>query len=54
MTTLTMRLPASELSKLEPARPRAHHHVAPPAEQPVPARRRVRRAIHDVVGYARA
>ena len=50
----TLRLPAAELSKLEPARPRPSQHVEPPAEQPVPERRRVRRAIRDVVGYARA
>ena len=55
MTTDTnLRLPAAELSKLEPARPRPSHYAEPPAEEPVPVRRRVRRAIHDVVGYARA
>jgi hypothetical protein len=55
MTTGTnLRLPAAELSKLEPARPRPAHRVAPPAEEHVPVRRRVRRAIHDVAGYARA
>jgi len=54
MTSTDLRLPATELSKLEPARsPRAHHvesHVEPPA----PVRRRVRRAVRTVVGYARA
>jgi hypothetical protein len=55
MTSYTnLRLPAAELSKLEPARPRPSQYVEPPAEQPVPVRRRVRRAIRDVVGYARA
>jgi len=49
-----LRLPAAELSKLEPARPRPSHAVVPPEEEPAPVRRRVRRVIHDVVGFARA
>jgi len=54
MTSTDLRLPAAELSKLEPFRsPRAHHvesHVEPAA----PVRRRVRRAVRTVAGYARA
>ena len=54
MTTDTnLRLPASELAKLEPARPRRIAYVAPPVEA-VPAPRRLRRAVRNVVGYSRA
>ena len=54
MTSTHLRLPATELSKLEPARwPRAHH-AEPHVEPPTPVRRRVRRAVRTVVGYARA
>jgi hypothetical protein len=54
MTThTTLRLPASELAKLEPARPRGVPYVAPPVEE-VHAPRRLRRAVRNVVGYSRA
>lgn len=54
MTTNTnLRLPASELAKLEPARSRGIAYAEPPAE-PVPAPRRLRRAVRYVVGYSRA
>jgi hypothetical protein len=54
MTTSTnLRLPASELAKLEPARPRGIAYAEPPAE-PVHAPRRLRRAVRNVVGYSRA
>jgi hypothetical protein len=54
MTTDTnLRLPAAELAKLEPARPRAGHHVEPPTE-PVPVPERLRRVVRTVVGFARA
>jgi hypothetical protein len=53
MTTDTyLRLPAAELAKLEPARPRRMSHVEPPAE-PVPAPRRRRRIVRSVVGFSR-
>jgi hypothetical protein len=52
MTSTDLRLPATELSKLEPARSPRAHHVEPHVEPPV--RRRVRRAVRTVVGYARA
>jgi hypothetical protein len=54
MTTASLRLPATELSKLEPVRPRGVDHAAAPAAQPRPVPRRLRRAIHEVLGYARA
>ena len=54
MTAVTnLRLPASELAKLEPARPRAIHHPEPPTEA-VPAPTRLRRVVRTVVGFARA
>lgn len=54
MTTDTnLRLPAAELAKLEPARPRASHRVEPSVEAD-PAPRRLRRAVRTVVGFARA
>jgi hypothetical protein len=54
MTTTThLRLPAAELAKLEPARPRGIAHAEPPAE-PVAAPRRLRRAVRNVVGFSRA
>ena len=54
MTTSTnLRLPASELAKLEPARSRGIAHAASPVE-PVHAPRRLRRAVRNVVGYSRA
>ena len=54
MTTYTnLRLPASELAKLEPARPRRVAHVAPPVEV-ARAPRRLRRAVRSVVGFSRA
>jgi hypothetical protein len=54
MTTNTnLRLPASELAKLEPARSRGITYLEPPAE-PVPAPRRLRRAVRYVGGYSRA
>ena len=54
MTTHTnLRLPASELAKLEPARPRGVPYVAPPVEE-VHAPRRLRRAVRSVVGFSRA
>ena len=54
MTTHTnLRLPASELAKLEPARARRVAHVAPPVEE-APAPRRLRRAVRSVVGFSRA
>jgi hypothetical protein len=53
MTTDTnLRLPAAELAKLEPARPRPAHYVEPPLEESAP--RRLRRAVRTVVGFARA
>jgi hypothetical protein len=54
MTSTDLRLPATELSKLEPARSPRAHHVEPDVEPPAPVRRRVRRAVRTVVGYARA
>ncbi|HSD03695.1 MAG TPA: hypothetical protein VLB81_15060 [Gaiellales bacterium] len=48
-----LRLPAAELAKLEPARPRASHHIEPPVDAE-PAPRRLRRAVRHVVGFARA
>ena len=54
MTTSNLRLPASELAKLEPVRPRAADRVAATAAQPDPVPRRLRRAVHEVIGYARA
>ena len=54
MTTHTnLRLPASELAKLEPARARRVVHVAPPVEE-APAPRRLRRVVRNVVGFSRA
>jgi hypothetical protein len=54
MTTNTnLRLPAAELAKLEPARSRGIAYTEPPAE-PVPAPRRLRRAVRYVVVYSRA
>jgi hypothetical protein len=54
MTThANLRLPASELAKLEPARPRSVAHVAP-ASEVVRAPRRLRRAVRSVVGFSRA
>ena len=53
MTTTHLRLPAAELAKLEPARPRRLAHVEPPSE-PVAEPRRLRRAVRTVVGFARA
>lgn len=53
MTSTRLRLPAAELAKLEPARPRGLSYIEPPAE-PVPAPRRLRRAVRTVVGFARA
>lgn len=54
MTTHTnLRLPAAELAKLEPARPRGIRYVEPPVE-PVHAPRRLRRVVRSVVGYSRA
>jgi hypothetical protein len=54
MTTTThLRLPAAELAKLEPGRPRGIAHAEPPAE-PVAAARRLRRAVRNVVGFSRA
>ena len=52
-TDTHLRLPAAELAKLEPAWPRAVHHIDPPAEAD-PAPRRLRRAVRTVVGFARA
>jgi hypothetical protein len=52
-TTTNLRLPASELAKLEPARARRAAYVAPPVEE-VRAPRRLRRVVRDVVGFARA
>ena len=52
-TTTNMRLPASELAKLEPARPRRVTYAAPPVEE-VRAPRRLRRVVRNVVGFARA
>ena len=52
MTTTNLRLPASELAKLEPARPRGVPHVAPVEE--APASRRLRRVVRSVVGFSRA
>ena len=54
MTTSNLRLPASELSKLAPVRSHAVHHAAAAAAQPDPVPRRLRRAVHEVIGYARA
>ena len=54
MITSNLRLPASELSKLEPVRPYIADRVAAPAAQPDPVPRRLRRAVHEVIGYARA
>jgi hypothetical protein len=53
MTTTHLRLPASELAKFEPARPRGIAHAEPTA-QAVPAPRRLRRAVRAVAGFARA
>jgi hypothetical protein len=54
MTTHTnLRLPASELAKLEPARPRSVTQVAPEVEA-VRAPRRLRRVVRSVVGFSRA
>jgi len=53
MTTTHLRLPAAELAKLEPARPRRLAYVEPPSEA-VAAPRRLRRAVRTVVGFARA
>ena len=53
MTSTDLRLPATELSKLEPARPGRLAYVEPPSE-PVAAPHRLRRAVRTVVGYARA
>jgi hypothetical protein len=54
MTTPTyLRLPASELAKFEPARPRGVAYVAPPVEE-VREPRRLRRAVRSVVGFSRA
>ena len=53
MTTTNLRLPASELAKLEPARPRGVPYVAPPVEE-APAPRRLRRVVRSVVGFSRA
>jgi hypothetical protein len=53
MTRTNLRLPAAELSKLEPARPRSTHATPAPAEQAAPAPRRLRRAVRAVVGFAR-
>ena len=53
MTTDTnLRLPAAELAKLEPARPRPARHIEPVEADP--AARRLRRAVRTVVGFARA
>ncbi len=48
-----LRLPASELAKLEPARARSVTHAAPAVEV-VHAPRRLRRAVRSVVGFSRA
>jgi hypothetical protein len=54
MTAANLRLPAAELSKLEPVRSRhAERAVAPAAAQPVRVPRRLRHAVREVVGYAR-
>jgi hypothetical protein len=53
MTTTHLRLPASELAKLEPARARRIAYAEPSAEAR-PAPRRLRRAVRAVVGFARA
>jgi hypothetical protein len=54
MTTGTnLRLPAAELAKLEPARPRPVPYVERPVETD-PAPRRLRRAVRAVAGFARA
>jgi hypothetical protein len=53
MTTTHLRLPASELAKFEPARPRGIAH-AEPTTQAVPAPRRLRRAVRALAGFARA
>jgi hypothetical protein len=52
-TDPNLRLPASELAKLEPARARRVAHVAPPVEV-VHAPRRLRRVVRSVVGISRA
>jgi hypothetical protein len=53
MTATHLRLPASELAKLEPARARGPSYIEPPVES-VPAPRRLRRVVRTVVGFARA
>ncbi len=52
MTSTDLRLPATELSKLEPARSPRVHHVASHVEPSAPVRRRVRRAVRTVVARA--
>jgi len=54
MTTSNLRLPAAELSKLAPVRSRSADHVPALAARPDPAPRRLRRVVHEVIGYARA